>query len=356
MMTEESLLAALRQVIDPDLKADIITAGLLKGYAWNAEDKKIALTLQLTTPACPLKGYFLEAIQKAIWAHHDQSWQVEVQFTAPTPASTPVALPIQNILLVASGKGGVGKSTVAVNLALALQQLGVRVGLLDADLYGPSVPTLLGLEKARPAVTEKDGKPYLVPISKYGIVVISLGFLVSPEQATPWRGPMASNTLRQLLLETDWPALDYLVVDMPPGTGDIQLTMAQQFRPQGAILVTTPQKLATLDAEKALQMFRMPLVQVPIVGIVENMAYFWTSELPEKRFYIFGQNGGKALAQKYDVPFLGEVPLIAEIASRSDKGLPPALEPDTPLSQIYRSIAETAIRQLAVLTYKSPVS
>ncbi len=351
-MTEASLLTALKEVIDPDLKADIVTAGMLKGYAWNVEDKKLSLTLQLTTPACPLKGYFLEAIQKAIWAHHDEAWQVDVHFTAPNPVAIQATLPIQNILLVASGKGGVGKSTVAANLALALQGLGARVGLLDADIYGPSVPTLLGLEKARPGVTEKGGKPYLVPISKYGIVVMSLGFLVSPEQATPWRGPMASNTLRQLLLETDWPPLDYLVVDMPPGTGDIQLTMAQQFRPQGTLLVTTPQKLATIDAEKALQMFRMPLVQVPIIGVIENMAYFWTSELPNKRFYIFGQSGGRLLAEKYGVPFLGEIPLIAEIATRSDKGLPPALEPETPLSQIYRSIAENAARSLSALTHK----
>ncbi len=349
-MKEEALLQALRTVIDPDLKVNIVDGGMVKGYAWNEEDKRLSLTLELTTPACPLKGYFQDAITRAVRGVWGDSWQVEVQFTARAMSPTVATLPVRYLVLVASGKGGVGKSTVAANLAIALAQQGGRVGLLDADIYGPSVPILMGLEVARPKVQEIEGKPYLVPIEKYGLYLMSLGFLVPPGQATPWRGPMASNTLRQLLTETAWPELDYLVVDMPPGTGDIQLTMAQQFRPQGAIIVTTPQKLAMADAEKALQMFRMPMVQVPIAGIIENMAYFWTPELPERRFYIFGQGGGRRLAEKYQVPFLGEIPLLEAIVARSDSGLPPALEKDTPLSQAYHDIAEKLIRQLATLS------
>ena len=349
-MKEEALLQALRTVIDPDLKVNIVDGGMVKGYAWNEEDKRLSLTLELTTPACPLKGYFQEAITRAVRGLWGDSWQVEVQFTARAMSPTVATLPVRYLVLVASGKGGVGKSTVAANLAIALAQQGGRVGLLDADIYGPSVPILMGLEIARPKVREIEGKPYLVPIEKYGLYLMSLGFLVPPGQATPWRGPMASNTLRQLLTETVWPELDYLVVDMPPGTGDIQLTMAQQFRPQGAIIVTTPQKLAIADAEKALQMFRMPMVQVPIAGVIENMAYFWTPELPERRFYIFGQGGGRMLAEKYQVPFLGEIPLLESIVARSDSGLPPALEKDTPLSQAYHDIAEKLVRQLATLS------
>jgi ATP-binding protein involved in chromosome partitioning len=353
-MQEEALREALRAVIDPDLKVNIVDGGMVKGYAWNEEDKRLSLTLELTTPACPLKGYFQEAITQAVRENFGNEWQVEVQFTSRALAPIGKDLPVRYLVLIASGKGGVGKSTVAANLAIALSQQGGRVGLLDADIYGPSVPILMGLERARPKVREIEGKPYLVPIEKYGIYLMSLGFLVPPGQATPWRGPMASNTLRQLLLETAWPELDYLIVDMPPGTGDIQLTMAQQFRPQGAVIVTTPQKLAIADAEKALQMFRMPMVQVPIAGIIENMAYFWTPELPERKFPIFGQKGGRMLAEKYQVPFLGEIPLLEAIVERSDAGLPPALEKDTPLSQAYHEIAEKLIRELATLS--TPVS
>jgi ATP-binding protein involved in chromosome partitioning len=347
-MTEEALQEALRTVIDPDLQVNIVDGGMVKGYAWNEEAHRLSLTLELTTPACPLKGYFQERILEVVRAQFGARWEVEVQFTARAVMPSAAALPIRYLLLVASGKGGVGKSTVSGNLAVALAQRGAQVGLLDADIYGPSIPILMGLEDARPKVREIAGKPHLMPIPKYGVQVMSLGFLVPAGQATPWRGPMASNTLRQLLTETAWPELDYLIVDMPPGTGDIQLTMAQQFRPHGALIVTTPQKLALADAEKALQMFRMPMVQVPIIGLVENMAYFWTPTLPEKKFYIFGPSGTQKLAEKYQVPLLGQIPLLEAVVERSDQGLPPALEQGTPLSHAYEALAEKVVRQLAI--------
>lgn len=347
---EAQLYEALRTVIDPDLRQNILDAGMVKGLAWNAEDKKVSLTLQLTTPACPLKGYFSAQITEAVGRALGEDWKVEVSFSAQTVGGGVELLPqVKNLLLVGSGKGGVGKSTVSVNLAIALARLGARVGLLDADIYGPSAPILLGLEHAKPYVQEKEGRPFLIPIQKYGIEVMSLGFLVPAGQATPWRGPMASNTLRQLLTETDWSELDYLIVDMPPGTGDIQITLAQQFRPQGAILVTTPQKLAYADAEKALTMFRMPLVQVPVIGIIENMAYFWTPELPERKFYIFGESGGRMLAERYGIPFLGEIPLLEEVVRKSDAGIPPALEEGTVLSEAFEKIAGETVRVISRL-------
>ncbi|MDW8016159.1 MAG: P-loop NTPase [Bacteroidia bacterium] len=355
-ITEAHLYDALRTVIDPDLRQNIVDAGMVKGLAWNEEDQRVSLTLQLTTPACPLKDYFRSHITTAIQTALSKEWTVQVSFISQTVGGGSESLPqVKNLLLIGSGKGGVGKSTLAVNLAIALARMGARVGLLDADIYGPSIPILLGLEHAKPQVREREGRPLLIPIRKYGVEVMSLGFLVPPGQATPWRGPMASNTLRQLLVETDWGELDYLIVDMPPGTGDIQITLAQQFRPQGAIIITTPQKLACADAEKAITMFRMPLVQVPIVGIVENMAYFWTPELPDRKFYIFGESGGRMLAQKYEVPFLGEIPLLESIVQRSDKGLPPALSDDVFLAAAYDTIAGEVARAVSRLALVSSV-
>lgn len=349
---ESRLYATLRTVIDPDLRQNVVEAGMVKGLAWNEEKKEVSLTLQLTTPACPLKGYFEEEVRRAVQQALGPEWGAVVSFTAQTLGAATTTLPqVKNLIVIGSGKGGVGKSTVSVNLAVSLAQSGAKVGLLDADIYGPSVPILLGLEHAKPSVREKEGRPHLVPIVKYGLQVMSLGFLVPPGQATPWRGPMASNTLKQLLTETDWPELDYLLVDMPPGTGDVQLTLAQQFRPQGAVIVTTPQKLAIADAEKALTMFQMPLVQVPILGVVENMAYFWTPDLPERRFYLFGEGGGRRLAEKYGVPFLGEVPLLEAVVQKSDGGIPPALESETPLAQAFKEIAGELVRVAARLAY-----
>lgn len=345
---------ALGRVIDPDLGRSIVELGMVRGLAWNAEKRVASLTLQLTTPVCPLKGHFEREIQARLVEELGEGWRAEVTFSAQTAGGGTALLPgVKNLLLVGSGKGGVGKSTVAVNLSVALAQQGARVGLLDADIYGPSVPILMGLQHARPQVVEQEGRPLLVPIAKYGVQVMSLGFLVPPGQATPWRGPMASNTLRQLLAETKWPELDYLLVDMPPGTGDVQLTLAQQFRPQGALIVTTPQQVAVADAEKALTMFQMPLVQVPVLGVIENMAYFWTPELPDRRFYLFGRGGGRQLAERYGVLLLGEIPLLEEIVLRSDQGVPPALSEGTPLSEAYGRLAGEVARAVSRLAYAS---
>ncbi|MGQ9863388.1 MAG: Mrp/NBP35 family ATP-binding protein [Bacteroidia bacterium] len=344
---KDTFLQALKSVIDPDLKQDVVSLGMVQHLEVNPPI--IELTLRLTTPACPLKGYFEKACYEALRPHMPENWELQVAFTAPEPPKEQ-SLPIQHILLVGSGKGGVGKSTIATNLAIALAQSGARVGLLDADIYGPSTPILLGLEHRKPHVLEKDGKPYLEPLFKYGIYAQSIGFLVR-EQATPWRGPMASNTLRQLIQETLWPPLDYLIVDMPPGTGDIHITLAQQFRPRGALLVTTPQKVACADTEKLILMFQMPLVRVPLLGIVENMSYFYTPLLPQKPFYLFGQGGGQALAQKYDIPLLGEIPLTEAIIAQSDQGIPVALQKTTQEGELFTALAGKVAQRVAMLTH-----
>ncbi|MCS7188263.1 MAG: P-loop NTPase [Bacteroidia bacterium] len=355
-VSEERIRRALSHIIDPDLKQDIVTAGLVAGLAWNEENQKVSISLQLTTPACPLKSYFESQVRRVLQEELGEAWSVEIAFTAQTIGGSFSELPqVKNVLLVASGKGGVGKSTLSVNLAVCLAKRGAKVGLLDADIYGPSVPILMGLERAKPSVEEKESRPYLLPIYKYGVYVMSMGFLVPTGQATPWRGPMASNTLRQLLTDTLWPELDYLIVDMPPGTGDIQITMAQQFRPQGAIIITTPQKVALADAEKALSMFKMPLIQVPIIGIVENMSYFWTPLLPERKFYIFGEKGGRMLAEKYEVPFLGEIPLIEDVVQEGDRGIPSALSEGTPMSEAFSRVADEVVREVARLAFFSSV-
>lgn len=344
---KETLIQALKNVIDPDLKRDIVSLGMVQ--ALEVTPPVIQLTLKLTTPACPLKNYFEKACSEALRPYMQENWELRILFTAPPPPKEQ-PLPIQHILLVGSGKGGVGKSTIAVNVAIALAQGGARVGLLDADIYGPSTPILLGLEHRRPHVLEKEGKPYLEPIFKYGIYAQSIGFLVK-EQATPWRGPMASNTLRQLIQETLWPPLDYLIVDMPPGTGDIHITLAQQFRPRGALLVTTPQKVACADTEKLILMFQMPLVRVPLLGIVENMSYFHTPLLPQKNFYLFGQGGGQALAHKYGIPLLGEIPLTEAIIAQSDQGIPVALQKNTLEGDLFAALAGKVAQQVAMLTH-----
>ena len=271
------------------------------------------------------------------------------------PGDTTLALPqVGNIIAVASGKGGVGKSTVSVNLALALQARGARVGLVDADLYGPSIPTMLGLTGQRPKVQEVYGKPKLVPLEAYGMPCISIGSIIAPEQAVVLRGPRLAGIVRQFFLEVVWPELDVIVVDLPPGTGDIQLTLVQTVPVTGAVLVTTPQRVALDDAIKALNMFRLPNVNVPILGVVENMSWFTPADLPDRRYELFGAGGGKALAKEAASVLLGQVPLVAEIGRASDAGRPPAADPNHAAAGYYADIAARLLRQLAIRNESLP--
>lgn len=246
---------------------------------------------------------------------------------------------VKHIIAVASGKGGVGKSTVAANLAVALARANQRVGLLDADIYGPSVPMMFGAENEQPACFEKDGKTVMVPVERFGIKMLSIGFFVNADRPLIWRGPMATSALNQLMNDALWGALDWLVVDMPPGTGDIQLTLAQQYHVTGAVIVTTPQKVAFADVLRAAMMFKEEALQIPIYGLVENMAYFTPSDMPEKKYYIFGKETGKQFAEQLDVPLLGQIPIVEKIAESGDHGTPLALDADSPVTKAFDQIA-----------------
>jgi ATP-binding protein involved in chromosome partitioning len=256
---------------------------------------------------------------------------------------------VKYIVAVASGKGGVGKSTIAANLAIALQKSGFKTGIIDADIYGPSIPMMFDLVDTKPAVMEMGGKSLIVPPEQYGIKVLSIGFFVEQNQALIWRGPMASNALQQLFRDTDWGELDYLVVDLPPGTGDIQLTLAQEINVSGVIIVSTPQEVALADAKKAFSMFNQEKIRIPVLGLVENMAYFTPEELPDNKYYIFGKEGGKKLAEKSNVPFLGQIPLVQGVCEAGDRGIPSALEESSIISKAFMELANNVKNELTKL-------
>ncbi len=355
-MDKQSILEALRNVIDPDLKQDIVSLGMV-GDIELRSNNSVEITLYLTTPACPLKEVLASDCEKAIKQVFPKVKEVKVAFKVkPWQSSKPSLPSIRYWIGVASGKGGVGKSTLAVNIAATLQCLGAKVGILDADIYGPSVPILMGLQNERPSVVQHQGRDYMEPVERYGIYVMSIGFLASEEKAIAWRGPMASNALRQLLTDTWWPELDYLIIDLPPGTGDIPITVAQLFPLTGVVIITTPQRVAVADAVKAIAMFSQPPLQVPILGIVENMAYFIPPDMPEKKYYLFGKDGGRSLAQRYNIPFLGAIPLIETIAENSDLGVPIALEADNPVAEAYRSIGKQIVQWCAKLVHQKAMA
>jgi ATP-binding protein involved in chromosome partitioning len=322
----KKVIDALRTVEDPDLKQDLVTLGMIQNLSANQD--KVTFTLVLTTPACPLqeilKKNCIDAIHTYVAADVEVAIQVDAQVTSAR-TNHPVLPQVRNIIAIASGKGGVGKSTVAVNTAIALAQRGAQVGLLDADIFGPSIPTMLGCTQERPQVTQQAGKNYLVPLEKYNIKLLSMGLLAPPDDAIVWRGPMASKALRQLLGDTAWGVLDYLLIDLPPGTSDIHLTLVQAVSVTGVVIVTTPQQIALVDAAKGLAMFQKPGIDVPILGVVENMAYFTPPELPNRKYYLFGQEGGKAFATQHKVPFLGQIPLVQCIREGGDIGVPAVL-------------------------------
>lgn len=349
IISPEQVLAALGNVEDPDLKKDLVTLNMIKEL--KIEDNSVSFTLELTTPACPMKEMLKNACTNAIKHFVSQQAEVNINVTSRVtkPMDTTGLKDISNIILVSSGKGGVGKSTVASNLALSLAADGAKVGLLDADIYGPSVPTMFDLVGAKPSARETEGgKTLILPIEKYGIKILSLGFFADPDQPVPWRGPMASNAVKQLFNDADWGELDYLIVDLPPGTGDIHITITQGFPIAGAIVVTTPQQVALADTRKGLAMFRMAGINIPVLGVIENMSYFTPAELPDNKYYLFGKDGGKELAKTFNVPFLGEIPIVQSISEAGDSGAPVALETGSKLSQSFSEIAGRIAQQVAI--------
>lgn len=349
MISPEQVLAALRNVEDPDLKKDLVTLNMIKDL--KISGKQVSFTLELTTPACPMKDMLKNACLNAVKHFVSQEAEIEINITSRVtkPMDTTQLKAIRNIVLISSGKGGVGKSTVASNLAITLAADGAKVGLIDADIYGPSVPIMFDLVGAKPSAREtEDGKTLILPIEKYGIKLLSLGFFADPDQPVPWRGPMASNAVKQLFNDADWGELDYLIVDLPPGTGDIHITITQSFPIAGAVIVTTPQQVALADTRKGLAMFRMPGINIPVLGVIENMAYFTPEELPDNKYYIFGKDGGKELAKSFSVPFLGEIPIVQGITEGGDSGVPVAMNSEHKIAKSFAEIAGRVAQQIAI--------
>lgn len=350
MITKEQILQALSNVEEPDLGKDLVTLNMVRDV--EVDGNKVKFTVVLTTPACPMKDMIRNACVNAV--HHLVSKEAEVQVNMTANVSSnrkdgKATLPnVKNIIVVASGKGGVGKSTVAANLALALAADGAKVGLMDADIYGPSVPIMFGVRGERPMMVNVDGKGMIVPLEKYGIKLMSIGLLIDERQAVVWRGPMASSALKQFITDVYWDELDYLVIDMPPGTGDIHLTLVQTVPVTGAIMVTTPQDVALADAKKGIAMFGGSQIKVPIIGLVENMSYFTPAELPDNKYYIFGKDGGKYLADDLEIPFLGQIPLVQSIREGGDDGKPAMIGNDEISKRAFLDFAGNAARSIAM--------
>lgn len=349
-MTKEKVLEALSTVQEPDLGKDLVTLDMVKDI--EIEGNYVSFTVVLTTPACPLKDMIKNACINAVKTLVNKDASVNVKFTSNTTTKRNdpgTVLPeVKNIIAVVSGKGGVGKSTVASNLALALAQGGAKVGLMDADIYGPSVPIMFGVRGERPMMVEVKGKGMIVPIEKYGIKLMSIGLLVDEKNAVVWRGPMASSAIKQFVTDVYWGVLDYLVIDMPPGTGDIHLTLMQTVPVTGSVIVTTPQDVALADAKKGIAMFSQAQLNVPVIGLVENMSYFTPAELPNNKYYIFGKEGGKRLAAEYDLPFLGQIPIVQSIREGGDNGAPLMISNDEITKKAFEEFASHVVRSISM--------
>jgi ATP-binding protein involved in chromosome partitioning len=353
-MTIDDIINALKNVDDPDLGKDLITLNMVENI--QVDGNNVSFTVVLTTPACPMKEMIQNACITAVKHLVNKDAVVNVTMTSNTtgkhkPTGT-VLSGVKNIIAVCSGKGGVGKSTISSNLAVALAQSGASVGLMDADIYGPSVPIMFGVRGQRPMMTNVDGKDMIIPMESNGIKLMSIGLLVDDKQAVVWRGPMASSAIKQFVTDVNWGNLDYLIVDMPPGTGDIHLTLMQMIPVNGAVIVTTPQDVALADAKKAIAMFGQAQLKIPILGIVENMSWFTPAELPDNKYYIFGKDGGKKLAEEYEIPFLGQIPLVQSIREGGDIGLPLLAGNDSVTKEALLNFAGVVVRQMAISNSK----
>ena len=314
--------------------------------------KEVIIDVTIGNPTLQAKKKMEVEIMKAIHDHVDQKIDVKVNVKAnpimqPKTIAPDKSIPgIKNIIAVASGKGGVGKSTITANLAISLSKMGFKVGILDADVYGPSIPIMFDVAKEKPLATNVDGKAKMLPVENYGVKMLSLGFFTDPDQAVIWRGSMATKALNQMLFDADWGELDFMLIDLPPGTGDIHLTIVQAIPVTGAVIVSTPQNIALADAKRGVAMFKQDNINVPVLGIIENMSYFTPAELPDNKYYIFGQDGAKMLAENINTEFLGEIPLVQSIRESGDVGHPVALQEDSPLEEAFRDVTKKMLTQL----------
>ncbi len=356
-ITKELVLEALSTVNDPDLKQDLVSLNMIEGV--EVDGNKINFSVVLTTPACPLKEVMRKDCVQALEAKFGEGLDISVNFDSNVTTSrlkgTNLLAGVKNIIAIASGKGGVGKSTVTANLAVSLAKTGAKVGVIDADIFGPSIHTMFGCETEKPSVTAKDGKNYILPIENHGVKLMSIGFLSNMTDAMVWRGPMASSALKQFITDAEWGELDYLLIDLPPGTSDIHLTLVQTLPVTGALIVTTPQKVAINDAIRGAGMFKQASINVPILGVVENMAYFTPEELPDNKYYIFGTGGGKELSKQFEAPFLGEIPLVQGIRESGDSGYPTSLK-DGPAADAFQTLAESLAQEVAKRNASKPTT
>jgi len=344
---KEAVEKALEKIPVPGEKRNIIEAGFLKKVG--EENNELLVLLEMPHAYEKYRQALIPTIKDSIKRelNYTENITIEIDITKANKSTAPGGISqVKQVIAVASGKGGVGKSTVSVNLALSLARLGYSVGLLDADVFGPSIPKMLGTETERPLMQKTETSEFIIPIEKHGIKMLSIGFFIKDSDALAWRGPMAGNVLKQLIQDADWGKLDVMVIDMPPGTSDIQLTLAQTIDISGAVMVSTPQDVALIDVKKGINFFQKDKIEVPILGVVENMAWFTPEELPNNKYYIFGKGGAHTLADDMNIPFLGEIPLVQSIRENGDAGRPSALEEDSIVGTIFLNIAQKISQSL----------
>lgn len=353
-LTREKVLEALGAIIEPDLKKDIVSANLVENL--EITEGKIKLTVLVSNPALHARKRMTEAIDFNLKKAFGDDIIVESEvkgLPAEAKSAHRKVLPeVKNVIAIASGKGGVGKSTVTANLAGGLAKAGYRVGVVDADIYGPSMPTMFDVVDEKPTMIDMDGKPMISPVISYGIKLLSIGFFTEQDSAVVWRGPMAAKALTQMFTDAYWGKLDYLLIDLPPGTGDIHLSLVQTVPLDGAVVVSTPQEVALADARKGINMFKLDTINVPVVGMVENMAWFTPAELPDNKYYIFGRDGAKNLAAGMEVPFLGHIPLVQSVREAGDVGRPAVFQENTPTSKAFDELVTTFVEEVKSLKSK----
>lgn len=347
-ITPDRIKEALKKVIEPDLKKDIITLDLVSDI--KVENNQISFQVKVYNPAMHAKKRMQEALEFALERAFGKDVDANISLVPIPKEKVPevraILSDVKHVIAVASGKGGVGKSTVTANLAAGIARQGYKVGLVDADIYGPSMPTMFDLVGQRPQGIEKDGKTLIQPIESHGVKILSIGFFSDPDQAVVWRGPMATKALNQMFKDADWGELDFMIVDLPPGTGDVHLTLVQNVPLTGVVIVSTPQEVALADARKGINMFRMDSLKVPVLGVVENMAYFTPEELPDNKYYIFGRDGAKNLAEQMNVPLLAQLPLIESVREAGDVGRPAVLQDNTVSAKVFDDFVRKFVEQL----------
>jgi ATP-binding protein involved in chromosome partitioning len=354
-INRENILNVLGKIIEPDLKKDIVSLNFVENISF--EGKKIELTVHVSNPALHARKRMQEAIEFNLKRNFGEDVYVKSEVkgvSAEAQKAHRKILPdVKNIVAIASGKGGVGKSTITANIAGGLVKLGYKVGIVDADIYGPSIPTMFDVVKERPTMIDVDGTPKIAPVMAYGISILSIGFFTEADNAVVWRGPMASKALTQLFTDAHWGELDYLLIDLPPGTGDIHLSLVQTVPLDGAVIVSTPQEVALADARRGVNMFRMESLKVPIVGIVENMSWFTPAELPDNKYYLFGRDGAKNLASGMEVPFLGHIPLVQSVREAGDAGWPAVFQENSAVGAAFDELVRTFVENVKVLKSKT---